>query len=156
MCFLWRKGPPQAGPFVTASGLRLGCLGRCLRELCGQADPHHSCSVWFGRLASSQGADAPRQPQRHLGWVGSDLLQASSPALNYLIPAKSISDCLTADLLQLDYQMWLWGIGLFIMLETKGGNAEQLKQQSFLLPQRLSSKEVILKQAPWGHQGPEM
>lgn len=44
--------------------------------------------------------------------------------------------------------MWLWGIGLFIMPETKGGNAEQLKQQSFLLPQRLSSKEVIMKQAP--------
>lgn len=34
------------------------------------------------------------------------------------------------------------------MPETKGGNAEQLKQQSFLLPQRLSSKEVIMKQAP--------
>lgn len=34
------------------------------------------------------------------------------------------------------------------MSETKGGNAEQLKQQSFLLPQRLSSKEVIMKQTP--------
>lgn len=34
------------------------------------------------------------------------------------------------------------------MPETKGGNAKQLKQQSFLLPQRLSSKEVITKQAP--------
>lgn len=32
------------------------------------------------------------------------------------------------------------------MPETKGGNAERLKQQSFLLPQRLSSKEVIVKQ----------
>lgn len=42
------------------------------------------------------------------------------------------------------------------MPETKGGNAEQLKQQSFLLPQRLSSKEVIMKQAPWGWRGPEM
>lgn len=44
--------------------------------------------------------------------------------------------------------MWLWGIGLFIMPETKGGNTEQLKQQSFLLPQRLSSKEVMMKEAP--------
>lgn len=60
---------------------------------------------------------------------------------------------MTTDLLQLDYQMWLWGIGLFIMLETMGGNAEQLKQQSFLLPQRLSSKEVIMKQAPRGWWG---
>lgn len=32
------------------------------------------------------------------------------------------------------------------MPETKGGSAERLKQQSFLLPQRLSSKEVIVKQ----------
>lgn len=110
----------------------------------------------FGHLASSQGASVPRQPWCHQGGVGSNLLQSSNPALNYLIPAKSISDCLTTDLLQLDYQMWLWGIGLFIMLETKGGNAEQLKQQSFLLPQRLSSKEVIAKQTPRGWQGPEM
>lgn len=95
----------------------------------------------------------PRSVPCHQGWVGSDLLRASSPALNYLIPAKSTSDCLTTDLLQLDYQMWLWGIGLFIMLETMGGNAEQLKQQSFLLPQRLSSKEVIMKQAPRGWWG---
>lgn len=95
----------------------------------------------------------PAQSPCHQGWVGSDLLRASSPALNYLIPAKSTSDCLTTDLLQLDYQMWLWGIGLFIMLETMGGNAEQLKQQSFLLPQRLSSKEVIMKQAPRGWWG---
>ena len=34
------------------------------------------------------------------------------------------------------------------MPETKGGNVEQLKQQSFLLLQRLSSEEVITKQAP--------
>lgn len=95
-----------------------------------------------GHLRPSSLSDGGRGP------VGSDLLWASGPALNYLIPIKSISDCLTADLLQLDYQMWLWGIGLFIMLETKGGNAEQLKQQSFLLPQRLLSKEVITKQAP--------
>lgn len=39
------------------------------------------------------------------------------------------------------------------MLETMGGNTEQLKQQSFLLPQRLSSKEVIMKQAPQGWWG---
>lgn len=103
-----------------------------------------------GHLRPSSLSDGGRGP------VGSDLLWASGPALNYLIPIKSISDCLTADLLQLDYQMWLWGIGLFIMLETKGGNAEQLKQQSFLLPQRLLSKEVITKQAPRDWQGPEM
>lgn len=76
--------------------------------------------------------------------------------MNYLIPAKSISDCLTADLLQLDYQMWLWGISLFIMSETKGGNTEQLKQQSFLLPQRLSSKEVVMRQDPGAGGGPKM
>lgn len=80
----------------------------------------------LSRTLAASWTSEPRRPQQQLrGWA------LTWPS--HLTPVESISDCLTADLRQLDDEMWLWGIGLFIMPETKGGSWEQL-EQSFLWP----------------------